>query len=163
MRLRPATPADIPQILGIEQLPASRQFVGQWSEERHRATLAGPDARYFVVDSEAGEVEAYAILRGFAEASNAIELKRIAVRTTERGLGRRFLRELLRMVFEDLKAHRLFLDVFESNARARRLYESLGFVYEGVLREAARVDGQYHSLCLMSLLEQEYAARKPLE
>jgi len=158
---RPATPADIPGILAIETLPQYRAFVGRWSEARHRATLAGDDARYFVVDDDCGEGEpaeiaAYAILRGFAESSNAIELKRIAVRTPGCGTGRRFLEDLIRMVFEEFHAHRLFLDVFESNARARHLYESLGFVYEGTLREAALVDGEYHSLCLMSLLRGEY-------
>lgn len=160
MPLRPATPVDIPAILAIETLPQYRAFVGRWSEDRHHSTLDGKDARYFVVDDDAGGIEAFAILRGSAESSNAIELKRIAVRTPERGLGRKFLEELIRMVFEESHAHRLFLDVFESNARARHLYESLGFVYEGTLREAALVDGEYHSLCLMSLLDREYRATK---
>jgi len=164
--LRPATPADIPGVLAIETLPAYRGFVGQWSEDRHRATMAGDDARYFVMDGDAGEgnsggISAYAILRGFAESANAIELKRIAVRTPERGTGRKFLEELIRIVFDEFRAHRLFLDVFENNGRARHLYESLGFVYEGKLREAALVDGEYHSLCLMSLLDREYEARTP--
>ena len=167
MTLRPATPQDIPQIIAIESLPEYRAFVGRWSEDRHLAALTGPDARYFVVDAAgthphgqpSAEIAAFAILRGFAESSNAIELKRIAVRTPHRGLGRKFLEELIRIVFEDFRAHRLFLDVFETNARARHLYESLGFVYEGLWREAALVDGVYHSLCLMSILDREYAAR----
>jgi L-amino acid N-acyltransferase YncA len=163
--LRPATLADIPAILDLERLPSSREFVGQWNEDRHRATLVSLDARYFVADAiephpTANQLAAYAILRGFAESSNSIELKRIAVHTPGRGLGRQFLHALIRTVFEDFKAHRLFLDVFETNARARHVYESLGFVYEGVLREAALVDGQYHSLRLMSLLDREYAARR---
>ena len=165
MFLRPATLADIPAILAIESLPEYRAFIGQWSEDRHRATLTSTDARYFVVDAGgsdqvAGRLAAYAILRGFAESSSAIELKRIAVRTPQRGLGRQILAELIRVVFEEHNAHRLFLDVFESNTRARHLYESLGFVYEGTLREAAFCNGEYHNLCLMSLLDREYAARK---
>ncbi len=157
MILRPAAPSDIPEILAIERLPQSAQYVGQWSEDRHRATLSSPDARYYVVDADSGSLAAYAILRGFAESSNSIELKRIAVRSIERGLGRKLLAELLRIVFEDFHAHRFFLDVFEFNARARHLYESLGFVYEGTLREAALVNGVYHSLRLMSILDREYA------
>ena len=168
MPVRPAAPADIPAILAIETLPEYRAFVGRWTEDRHLAALTGPDARYFVVDGTgadpadqpSAEIDAYAILRGFAESSNAIELKRIAVRTPGHGLGRRFLEELIRMAFEDFHAHRFFLDVFETNARARHLYESLGFVYEGTLREAALVDGAYHSLCLMSILDREYSAQK---
>ena len=160
MLLRPAVPADIPAIVALERTLAARNFVGQWSEERHRATLASDDARYFVSETGAAELEAYAILRGLAETSGAIELKRIVVGVPERGLGRRILEELIRIAFEELHAHRLFLDVYEDNARARHLYESLGFVYEGVMRDAAQRDGAYCDLRLMSMLEHEYALRK---
>ncbi len=156
MLLRLATPDDIPAILALERTPMAREFVGQWSEDRHRATLAGGDARYFVSETEWGEVQAYAILRGIQESSRAIELKRIVVAVPERGLGRRMLNELIRIAFRELGAHRLFLDVYEDNARARHLYESLGFQYEGLMRDAARRDDQWCNLYLMSILETEY-------
>lgn len=155
MLLRLATPDDIPAILAIERTPFAREFVGQWSEERRRATLAGGDARYYVSETESGEVQAYAILRGISEESRAIELKRIVVAVPERGLGRRILRELMRIAFRELGAHRLFLDVYEDNARARHLYESLGFQYEGVMREATHRAGHWCNLRLMSILEAE--------
>ncbi len=160
MLLRAADPNDIPAIVALERTPSAREFVGQWSEGRHFTTLAGGDARYYVTETESGELQAYAILRGLNEASGSIELKRIVVATPERGLGRRILEELVAKVFEEFKAHRLFLDVFEDNCRARHLYESLGFQYEGVMREAARRDGQYCSLRLMSMLESEYRQRQ---
>ncbi|MFZ0743205.1 MAG: GNAT family N-acetyltransferase [Terracidiphilus sp.] len=128
MRLRPAILADIPGIVTVERLPTARAFVGQWSEDRHQANLIGGDARYFVSENETGALEAYAILRGLNEDSGSIELKRIVVATPGRGLGRKVLEELIRIAFEEFHAHRLFLDVFEDNARARHLYESLGFV-----------------------------------
>jgi len=156
MHLRLATPADIPAIVALERTPLAREFVGQWSEERHRATLAGGDARYYVDEAEWGEVQAYAILRGVNEDSRAIELKRIVVAIGERGLGRRLLKELMRIVFRELGAHRFFLDVYDDNARARHLYESLGFQYEGIMREAACREGQWCNLRLMSILESEY-------
>jgi diamine N-acetyltransferase len=160
MSLRSAVLADVPRIVALEAAPGARHFVGQWTEERHRATLASDDARYFVSETETGEFEGYAILRGLAETSGAIELKRIVVGVPGLGLGRRILEELIRISFEELHGHRLFLDVFEDNARARHLYESMGFVYEGLMREAARRDGAYCNLCLMSMLEHEYALRK---
>jgi diamine N-acetyltransferase len=164
MLLHRATLADIPAIVALERLPASAQFVGQWSEERHCATLASPDACYFVSDadsSEAGapQLRAFAILRGLAETSRAIELKRLVVHPPGHGLGRQILAELIRIAFEELHAHRFFLDVFEDNTRARHLYQSFGFVEEGLLREAALRDGEFCSLRLMSMLDREYAAR----
>jgi diamine N-acetyltransferase len=156
MFLRLATLDDIPAILALERTPMAREFVGQWTEDRHRATLAGGDARYFVSETEWSEVQAYAILRGINENSGAIELKRIVVAVPERGLGRRMLKELMRIAFSELGAHRLFLDVYEDNARARHLYESLGFQYEGLMRDAARREDSWCNLCLMSILESEY-------
>ena len=156
MLLRLAIPADLPAIVNLERAPFALEFVGQWSEERHRATLESSDARYYVSESDGGEVQAYAILRGFQETSGAIELKRIVVAVPERGLGRRIMTELLRIVFQELGAHRLYLDVFDHNARARHVYESLGFQYEGVMREAAKMNGRWCNLHLMSMLESEY-------
>jgi RimJ/RimL family protein N-acetyltransferase len=167
MLLRPARPEDIPALIALERLPESARFVGQWSEERHRATLLSPDARYFVSDAENSiasqadynPLRAFAILRGFAETSGAIELKRLVVHPPGQGLGRQILAELIDLAFEQFHAHRLFLDVFDDNPRAFHLYQGLGFVEEGLMREAALRDGQYCSLRLLSMLDREYAAR----
>ena len=156
MLLRLATTSDIPAILALERTPFAQEFVGQWSEDRHRAALTSGDARYYVSETESGKIEAYAILRGLSEDSRSIELKRIVVAVPERGLGRRILRELQSIVFQELQAHRLFLDVYDDNFRARHLYETLGFRYEGLMRDAAHRDGRWHNLHLMSILESEY-------
>lgn len=159
MLLRPATPADLPALIALERAAEAALYVGQWPPERHAATLASPDARYFVVDAPSGGLAAYAILRGLAEDSGSIELKRLVVGQPGRGLGRQILTEILAFVFGQLHAHRLFLDVYDDNARARHLYTSLGFRQEGIMRHAARRDGQWHDLHLMSILEDEYRAR----
>lgn len=157
--LRPAVPADIPGIAALERLPAARDFVSQWSEAQHLEAMAGADARYFVGESESGGIQAFVILRGLADSSGSIQLKRIVVATTGQGLGRKILKELMRMVFREFGAHRLWLDVFDDNAGARHLYESLGFVYEGVLREAGRRGDTFFPLHLMSVQDREYAER----
>jgi diamine N-acetyltransferase len=162
MPLRTATSDDIPAIVALERLPASTEFVGQWSEDRHRSTLATTDARYYVLDVEASSpspLRAYAILRGLEESSGSLELKRLVVHPPGRGLGKQVLAELLLIAFRELHAHRIFLDVFDDNSRAIHLYKSFGFVEEGLMREAARRDGNYCSLRLMSLLDHEFAQR----
>jgi diamine N-acetyltransferase len=159
MLLRAAVPADLPQIMALERLPESRRYVGQWAEDHHARAMAGPDARYFVHEDEAGQIAAYVILLGFEEGPASIEFKRFVVAQPGRGLGRGLLSEVLRLVFNEFGAHRFFLDVVEDNLRARHLYESFGFTQEGVMREATQRDGEWLSLVLMSILNREYRGR----
>ena len=75
------------------------------------------------------------------------------------GYGRSAVRSVQRLAFRELGAHRLWLDVKLHNARARHLYQTEGFVEEGVLRECLRrADGGYDSLVVMSRLAREFKA-----
>jgi len=78
------------------------------------------------------------------------------VRTPNQGVGKQLLTEVADQAFGKHSAHRLFLDVFVTNDRARHVYENFGFRKEGIMREVIYRDGAYHSLVLMSLLETEY-------
>ena len=72
------------------------------------------------------------------------------------GTGREALRQVMRMAFSELSAHRLWLDVYSDNRRALRTYRALGFMEEGTMRECIWHGGKFRSLVLMSLLEQEF-------
>ncbi len=61
-----------------------------------------------------------------------------------------------KIIFEQSDAHRLWLDVRYKNHRAQRLYQSEGFIREGVLRECILYNQNYESLIVMSLLRAEY-------
>lgn len=159
MNFRVALANDIPQITAIERLPEFRSFVGSWSEDQHYKMLADHDALYLVGEGEVGEVTGFAILLGLQFEHKSLELKRIAIGKPNQGVGRKLLEMVATKAFDEHQAHRLWLDVFETNMRARHLYEMFGFRVEGTLREAVFRDGKYHSLVLMSLLDHEYRAR----
>lgn len=159
MNLRPGVYSDITEIMAIEQIPAYRLFIGQWSESEHRQAMESSDVLYLVAQAEGRGVEGFAILRGLENKDHSLELKRVAIRTPNIGLGRKLLREALRLSFEEHQAHRLWLDVFEENARAQHVYESFGFRVDGLFREAVLVDGRYYSQRLMSILDREYRSR----
>lgn len=158
MVIRPALPGDVPHIVAIEQIPEFRSYIGSWTADAHHRAMADPDTEYFVACGEDGAVEGFAILQGIHSEHHCLHLKRIAVRTPNRGVGRILLEHMMSRVFEHHRAHRFWLDVFETNARARRVYEAYGFRYDGVLREAILLDGEYRTLALMSLLDREYTA-----
>jgi RimJ/RimL family protein N-acetyltransferase len=74
-----------------------------------------------------------------------------------RSVGTEAVRLLLRYGFEELALHRIYLHVFDSNEPAQRLYRSVGFRREGVLREAAHIDGVWIDVVLMAMLRSEYS------
>lgn len=161
MLIRPALPKDIPQIVAIEQIPEFRSYIGAWSADEHRITMADPDAEYFVASTADGEVHGFAILQDLGSPHRSIQLRRLAVRTPGLGLGSTILAFVIERAFHHHRAHRLWLDVFDTNTRARTLYKAFGFHEEGMLREAILRDGAFHSQVLMSLLDRECAAAAP--
>ena len=58
--------------------------------------------------------------------------------------------------FCERKLHRLSLDVFSFNIRAKKAYEKAGFRVEGILRDAIWDNGVYADDILMSILEEEW-------
>jgi diamine N-acetyltransferase len=161
MRLRSATQADIAQICALERLPEFRTLVGSWPEDQHERMLAEPGAAYIVAEEQPGRIAGFAILQGLQSEHRQVELKRLVVRTPNQGIGKRLLTEVAERAFGEHAAHRLFLDVFVTNDRARHVYENFGFRKEGIMRDAIYRDGTYHSLVLMSLLEDEYRGKAP--
>jgi RimJ/RimL family protein N-acetyltransferase len=159
MDLRPATTADLEFIIETESAPEFREYIGRWTREEHTAALREPDVRYLIAIDNSSKPLGFVILRGLTSEHHSIELKRIVMRTPGLGHGKQALQLAMRTVFEDLHAHRLWLDVFESNLRAAHVYRCVGFQQDGIFREAVFRDGKYHSLLLMSLIDREYQER----
>ncbi len=87
---------------------------------------------------------------------------RMAMRPGQRGrgFGRESISLVLAQAFADppagLGLHRVSLDVLSINPRARILYESLGFVEEGRLRETHRDGDFWCDTIVMAILEEDY-------
>jgi RimJ/RimL family protein N-acetyltransferase len=74
----------------------------------------------------------------------------------DRGLGTESTRLIVGYGFERLGLHRISLEVYAFNPRARRVYDKVGFVAEGVLRDALRWDDQWVDATVMSILAPEW-------
>jgi diamine N-acetyltransferase len=154
--LRPTTEFDLDWVLRTEHTPENEPLITRWSRAAHSAALRHAGTRHLIIRDAAGDRLGYVILRGIGDPDPNIELLRLVVAEQGRGVGRTALRLIVRMAFDELHAHRLWLDVVTTNTRARELYRSEGFVEEGILREAARRASGYVSLVMMSMLEDEY-------
>lgn len=70
----------------------------------------------------------------------------------DQGFGTRVMRLLLKHGFDTLNLNRISLRVKDNNPRAIRAYEKVGFVEEGLLRQAYFYGGEYVDMHLMSVL-----------
>ena len=155
--LRPAQPGDIEAIISIESRGSISRFIRPWRHERHAAALDNRNYAYLIAEAQ-GQIIGFVIFQEVLSADRAINLMRIAVSEPNQGYGKPLMRLAMRHAFIDLGAHRLWLDVFAENDRARHVYRGLGFVEEGTMRDAALKPDGFHSLVIMSMLEDEYRA-----
>ncbi|UXY31906.1 GNAT family N-acetyltransferase [Streptomyces sp. HUAS TT20] len=79
--------------------------------------------------------------------------------TYGRGLGTEATR-LIVGGFEKLGLHRISLEVYVFNPRARRVYEKVGFVAEGVLRDALLWEGERVDATVMSIPAPEWCRHR---
>jgi RimJ/RimL family protein N-acetyltransferase len=75
-----------------------------------------------------------------------------------KGYGTEAMRALIEHAFGTLNLHRVFLRVYESNARAIRVYQRIGFIEEGRFRQDHLADGTYEDTVIMGLLRTEWGA-----
>jgi RimJ/RimL family protein N-acetyltransferase len=74
------------------------------------------------------------------------------------GYGTQAINLIIRFAFEKLHLHRVELEVYSFNMRAQNSYYKVGFVKEGIKRDAELIDGNYCDVIIMSILESDYKA-----
>jgi diamine N-acetyltransferase len=156
LRLRDTTSDDLGLVLEMEAAAGAAPWIVRWSRERHERAMVDPDEAHLLV-CDGDRPVGFVLLAGLTNENRSVGLRRIVVEPAGRGLGRAALALVLDHAFDGLGAHRVWLDVKVDNARARRAYEAVGFVAEGVLRDALLTDGRYESLVVMSVLAHERA------
>ncbi len=123
--IRTMTESDIPDVAKLEK----EVFADPWSEKVYRETFPLQGVEY-VVACEDNNIVGAAGVRNIVGTG---EITNVMVKSGYRGngIGRRMLEELLERG-RKLGASEFTLEVRIGNEPAIRLYESLGFVREGV-------------------------------
>ncbi len=125
MQIRPMTKNDCEQVAAIEAV----SFSMPWSLKAFTDTVEKDNFRYFVAE-EAGEILGYC---GFLFVLDEAEIPNVCVKSSARkqGVGKKMMNVLIEEA-KKLGISTLFLEVRESNAAARALYKSLGFIEDGI-------------------------------
>lgn len=77
-----------------------------------------------------------------------------------KGIAKKALNTLLNYAFNAMNFHRIEAEIFAYNKVGIALVEKLGFIREGILREARYLDGQYHDIIRYGLLKEEYGTKQ---
>ena len=119
------TEQDIPRVAELEKMI----FTAPWSEKVYRETFAIPGVEYVVACDDETIIGAAGIrnIVGTGEITNVMVLPQYR----GRGIGKQILEELLERG-RKLGAEEFTLEVRDSNEPAIRLYEGLGFEFEGI-------------------------------
>src|ERR1700690_4335985 len=127
--IRPAIAADIPHILNLERASST---AGHWTEPQYQQLFQprsnGPQRLVRVAETSGGNP-------GFLLAQNVAAewvLENIGVAESARGKGvGKHLLDALLVRARETNSDAVFLEVRESNASARALYEGAGFEQSG--------------------------------
>jgi RimJ/RimL family protein N-acetyltransferase len=168
--LRPFEEADFPAIRRALQDPETARLTGsarpawddvfekrmrEWYETRNLQT----DRLDLAVVDRAGGGWAGEVVFNQVDERNAACNFRVLLGpdARDRGLGSEAIRLFVAYGFEQLALHRIALEVYAFNPRARRVYEKVGFRPEGVLRDAIRTEDGWADSTVMAILAPDWA------
>ncbi|QDY80908.1 GNAT family N-acetyltransferase [Streptomyces qinzhouensis] len=174
--LRPFTEADVPVMAAILDDPDVLRFTGSDEDEGGSADESAAAALHTwyttrndqndrldlaVVDRASDEVVGEVVLHEWDPANRNCRFRTlIGPKGRGRGLGTEATALIVGHGFEHIGLHRIVLSVFAFNPRARRVYEKVGFVAEGVEREVLRRGDGWADATSMSVLAHEWRARQ---
>lgn len=132
--------------------PISTAGTREWFEGTRNDQLA----ERFVIETLEGELTGICSIEGIEARSRSGEVGIwIGKPYWGKGYGTDAIRVLARFAFNTMDLQRLGLHVYETNAKAIRCYEKVGFKAEGRLRRSQFLDGAYVDTIEMGLLAEE--------
>lgn len=164
--LRPVDPADVAGLAAIDDealwLTGTQRKAGRKKLLRWYATRADHADRLdlSIIDRASGRWAGEVVLNNLDTVNRSCGF-RIMLGSAEfrdRGLGTEASRLALAHAFEVVGVHRVELQVYAFNARAKHVYDKLGFRYEGTRRQVLRWHGQWIDSHVMAILASEWRA-----
>lgn len=156
LRIVPAKESEISLIIDIEKHPENRDYLWVGTYEEHFNEIHDSNHLLLIFyEKTRNNVVGYALIRLDLK-SNVFELRRIAITEKGIGYGREAMMGIMKYAFEETETNRLWLDVYPDNYIGIKLYESLGFLKDGVLRQNYKSSRGYLDQIIYSMLRREY-------
>lgn len=160
--LRRAAKEDIDYLCALQEDADNRDYIVPFTREEHTIIVTQAKAAIDIIVEERGSGErvGYLHVGGLLLPSKEQEWTHVVIAKKGLGYGHETMKLLKAWAFEDMGAHRAWLDCKDYNARALHLYESEGMVREALIRETILYRNTYENLVILGILDREYAARK---
>jgi [ribosomal protein S5]-alanine N-acetyltransferase len=128
------------------------------NRERERQIGSGYGFGLFVDSAFAGEINLNNVVRG------AFQSGYVGYWIDEARAGRSYMPEavvtLARFAFDELKLHRIEIDIVPRNRSSRRVVEKLGLREEGIAERFLEINGVWEDHVRYGLTFEEWAARR---
>ena len=157
LRLRRANVTDLGYIMTLQYAPENLKFIVPFDEDYHREIIASDGSEkldIIIEEIDTGLAAGYFMLRELN--SHCAEFTHVIIGRKGLGYGREAMKLLLKWTFAQKKFHRIWIDCKDYNSIALHLYENLGFVREGLLREYLLTNGVWENLIVLGMLQSEY-------
>jgi RimJ/RimL family protein N-acetyltransferase len=170
--LRPVAVTDVPVLHAAMTDPEVATLTGtvhrradagreKWTVaelERIYASWAVAEDRlvWVIVDNATGTVVGESVLNDLDTGNHSCRFRIWISGVRGKGLGTEATRLTLQHAFAEQGLNRVELEVFDFDPRARHVYEKVGFVHEGVKRQALLFDEEWVDAHLMSALASEW-------
>ena len=143
-------------------IPYAREEEEQWIRGTWERRQAGKEYQFAVVDKQTNEFLGSVGLMSIdninrsAEAGIAIHQEK----NWSKGYGSDAMRVILKIGFDYLNLHRIYLRVYEFNERGIKSYTKVGYTEIGRHRQAQYIRGKYHDVIYMDILRDEWLEKK---
>lgn len=134
---------DLPAICAMED-GAARDYIIPYSPAKHQEEFAKPSVLYKAI-RQGTRLTGFVMLAMDPDGVS-VELRRIVISNPGHGIGVRTLEMVRELCGRELGRSRIWLDVFETNRRARHVYEKVGYSYFGKSEHEGRVLLLYETL-----------------
>lgn len=121
-------------------------------------SIVNDERRHFIIWSKGNGILGEVVLMDIDDEYKSCSF-RIAIFNKEnfnKGIGYKATKEALKVAFNEMNLHRVELEVFDYNPRAKAMYEKVGFKEEGIKRDALYIKNDFHNVYIMSILKKEF-------
>lgn len=124
--LRSASREELEVFDALDRQEHACKFINETGLRTHQKNYDDPRITYLSIENDDGVFSGYFILVK-EEDTASVEFRRILVDKNTRGVGQAAIAEMENYCRQALGAQRIWLDVYEDNARGMHIYEKLGY------------------------------------